>query len=79
MNLKNKPIIHIQKQGKAIIEIHSDECLIMLPNREILIALNYDEAKKKAERYFKKHLNKDSIGIGEIETRNKIGISEIKI
>ena len=65
----------VQEQGKAIVEIHNhDEFICMFPNGKIEVLINKKQVMKRIETYFKKHLAKGKIGIGQIEWRDKKNI-----
>ena len=65
--------IKYQKQGKAIVEQHEDEYLVMLPDGGVEIVLTKSRAESLVKRWFAKHCSKDALGIGTIDWIDKRG------
>ena len=70
--MNNKP--PVQNQGKIIAEREDDGgYLIMFPDGEIVGASTRTKAEAKAKAWFKKHVDKNAVGVGVIEWRNEPG------
>jgi hypothetical protein len=59
----------VEWQGKVVIEADGDGFLIMFPDGEIVGASTRTKAEAKARQWFKEHVGKSAIGVGEIEWR----------
>jgi hypothetical protein len=58
----------VKYQGKCVVDTNdAGEFLVMTPDGYVVPRLTRTEAEKECRKWFKKHVPKEAIGVGEID------------